>query len=117
MSALHGGMKWLASLRRGNRAGLQPPLVLRGDILPFRLECFQGTFIPPDLKPPSNLLAVSVLVKTLLVLSEDLDVKVECTHSFFDETGSHVPGCSKHLTDSLPHARQETCLLSELAFW
>ena len=117
MSALHGGMKWLASLRRGNGAGLQPPLVLRGDLLPFQLESFQGTFIPPDLKPPSNLLAVSVLVKTLLVLSEDLDVKVEFSQSFFDETGCHVPGCSKHLTDPLPHARQNTFLLSEFAFW
>ena len=80
-------------------AGLQPPLAQSMDLLPLGLKSFQGTLISPHLKPPPSLFAISVLVKSLLVISVDLDVKVEAMECFLDNANGCISGCSKHLAD------------------
>ena len=78
-------------------AGLQPPLVQSMDLLPLGLKSFQGTLISPHLKPPPSPFAISVLVKSLLVISVDLDVEVEAMECFLDNANGCISGCSKHL--------------------
>ena len=98
MHSMEGGEQ-LASLG-DDWAGLQPPFCLSRDLVPVRLESCQGTLVSPDFKPPTDLLAVVVLVETLLVLPGNVNVQVERFDNSLDKTGSQVPGCSKQLANS-----------------
>ena len=103
----HRRVTWQEGIQLGSlwvsAAGLQPPFVLSFDLLPLGLQSFQGTLISPQFKPPPSLFTISELVKSFLVLSVNLDVKVEDTECFLDDTDGRISGCPKHLTDSSPY--------------